>query len=56
MLHYVSYTNKFIYSSSLFSITPLQFNHKELSIADTAALQRSMAVAAVGTCALLSAS
>ena len=48
MLHYFSYTNKFLYSSSLFSITPLQFNHKELSIADTAAFQRSMAVAAVG--------
>ena len=51
MLHYVSYTNKFLYSSSLFSITPLPFNHKELSIADTAALPRSMAVAAVGNSA-----
>jgi hypothetical protein len=48
MLHYVSYTNKFLYSLSLFSITPLRFSHKELSIAETAALQRSMEVAAVG--------
>jgi hypothetical protein len=51
MLHYVFYTSKFLYSSSLFSITPLQFNHKELSIADTAAFQRSMEVAAVGNSA-----